>query len=629
MTYRPDIDGLRAVAVLGVLVYHLQPPSCPGGFVGVDVFFVISGYLITGILWRQLQEGRFSIKEFYRRRIRRIFPALFVLLGVWTGLGIAFLMPPELAEFGQSLAAAAGSAANLFFWSDTDYFATAAERRWLLHTWSLGVEEQFYIALPLAMWALSGHATRMKAALSVATVASFAAAAWLVYDAPTAAFYGPHLRAWELLIGSLLSLGVVRIPAHRYAREVLAVIGISLIGYAYSEFNWETVFPGASALVPCLGTALLIGTGPDTLVGRALSWRPFVGVGLISYSLYLWHWPLIVLWNHPAVEIPSALRGENERMATLFIASMVLAYLSWRFVEQPFRKSREDRRPEIPVGLGAVAVAVILGVGLWQSGGFPQRLPANVAKMAAWATPASRSNNRLGQCFITSTEVAEDYDIPVCLGEGHSDDVLLMGDSHGAQLYEGLAANTERFVRQATGSGCKPTLPLRGQDRCTQTLDKAMLHAEEHPPGRVVIAGRWQWRDIDGLKAMVTYWRERDVPVVVIGRTVEYTHDLPLLLAYETHGRRNSVRRHRELRPRLDGALRAAAEESGASYLSLQEAICGKPGCVVVLGATPLQFDYGHFTTAGSKWIGRSILAVADRAEAPPVDDTERMDPAP
>jgi peptidoglycan/LPS O-acetylase OafA/YrhL len=608
VTYRPDIDGLRAIAVIAVLLYHLEPAWCSGGFVGVDVFFVISGYLITHILWRRVQDGTFSLLDFFRRRVRRLFPALFAMLLIQGILGLAFLSPPELARLGESIAASASSVSNLYFWSQTDYFGSASEQRWLLHTWSLGVEEQFYLTLPLVLSACAARLARARRVLSVLALISLISSAYMVQESATDAFYLPHARAWELLTGSLLALGVLRFPNKGIAAQLLAAGGAVALTYSIVAFSWRTAFPGPWALVPCLGTAALIGTGPGTVVARVLALRPLVALGLVSYSLYLWHWPLIVWWDHPAFPPPSSLRSDEARIGCLLLGSIAAGVLSWRLVEQPFRSKMGPLRQPLRQGLATAGLAVMLGLGLSASGGLPGRTSPEVATTAAWAEPERRSHNRMHECFITSESPAAAFAPRTCLGS-NAGGLLLLGDSHGAHLYEGLRAAHPGTVHQATASGCRPGLPLEGHPRCVAVLETALAHAETAPPSRVVLAARWTRGDVGRLRRMLRHWRARGIPVTLVGRTVEYTHDLPLLLAYEQAGRRGVLARSRRTRRGLDLALKALAASEGADFVSLQDLLCDGKHCRVRVEDTPLQFDYGHFTSAGSRWVATRILA--------------------
>jgi peptidoglycan/LPS O-acetylase OafA/YrhL len=297
LKYRPDIDGLRAVAVLSVLAFHIRLRGIQGGFVGVDVFFVISGYLISSIVFSEIAESRYSVIGFYERRIRRIFPALFAMLAVFSVFAVIYLLPAELVAYGKSTLAATASASNFYFWRHSGYFDSPTSYP-LLHTWSLAVEEQFYILFPLFLLLVRKFfPTRLRPSVIVLFCASLVASAVVVFRYRETAFYMPYTRAWELLLGTILSLGMLPRLPRAWQRNLATLAGIGLIAFSILFYTERMLFPGLSALAPCVGSALIIGAGESgsSLIGKILSWRPIVFIGLISYSLYLWHWPVIVL----------------------------------------------------------------------------------------------------------------------------------------------------------------------------------------------------------------------------------------------------------------------------------------------------------------------------------------------
>ncbi|KER37526.1 acyltransferase, partial [Sphingobium indicum F2] len=334
--YRRDIDGLRALAVLPVLFYHVDLWPFSGGFVGVDIFFVISGYLIASIVGRELAEGRFSIADFYARRIRRIFPALFATIAVTIIVGSRILLPLDYRALGLSAAATVLFASNLHFARHSGYFGSAAEEAPLLHTWSLAVEEQFYILFPLLMLCAVRAGGRTRLLLGAVALLSFGTALLLVDRAPVLAFYLPFPRAWELLAGALLATGLLPPLRSRWAAQLCALAGLASIGWALFGFSGATVFPGLNALYPVLGAMLILHAGQGgSAVSRMLGRAVPVAVGRISYSLYLWHWPLVVFWTYRT-------DGDWRLREQLFIIllSLLLATLSWRFIEEPFRRAR-------------------------------------------------------------------------------------------------------------------------------------------------------------------------------------------------------------------------------------------------------------------------------------------------
>ncbi|RUQ46737.1 acyltransferase, partial [Corynebacterium pseudodiphtheriticum] len=305
LAYRRDIDGLRAIAVLAVVLFHFGVPGFTGGFVGVDVFFVISGYLITTIIWREREAGRFSFVDFWARRARRILPALCVMMLTAVVVGWFLLAPKDYEELGRSIHNQVIFISNLFFMRQDGYFDVASDMKPMLHTWSLSVEEQFYIVFPLLLTLLSSQVKRWRMALLVLALASFAACVWTLPRYPEKAFYLLPMRAWELLAGSLLAV----MPLRAYRASPILAQGISLASLALilvAVFGYDatTDFPGAAALLPVLGVVGLIWANGQqvTLVGQLLGSRVMVGIGLISYSWYLWHWPVLVYGKYASLD---------------------------------------------------------------------------------------------------------------------------------------------------------------------------------------------------------------------------------------------------------------------------------------------------------------------------------------
>ncbi len=366
--HRADIDGLRAVAVIPVLLFHADVSGFDGGFLGVDVFFVISGFLITSILLGQAELGRLSITGFYNRRIRRIFPALFVLLAITTLIAAVLFTPSAFERYGRSLVATTLFSSNILFFLESGYFDAASHEKPLLHTWSLAVEEQFYLVWPLLIWAFIhfGAKRYLHLFLLAGVAASFALAAVLPLWSIEATFYLPFTRAWELGLGALLAINPPKAPVGRL-RDLVCAAGLLAIVLAIVTFNDSTPLAAASGLA-CLGTAILIAYNNEkTIAARLLSLRLCVGIGLISYSLYLWHWPLLA-FAHYYYSAPPAL---GLRLALLALATS-LAWASYIFVEKPLRRSGPPRDAFI-ASIAVMAVLLAAGLAIIASRGFPQR----------------------------------------------------------------------------------------------------------------------------------------------------------------------------------------------------------------------------------------------------------------
>ena len=499
--HRRDIDGLRAVAILGVLFYHLGLPGLTGGYGGVDIFFVISGFLITGILKAELEGGSFSIAQFYVRRIRRILPALIVVAIAVTVVATLLMFPDDFKNYGKSVLAVATSTSNFHFMRQTGYFDGAAIEKPMLHTWSLGIEEQFYAVFPLLLAALFRYGR--KALVMVLVLIAATSLAVSVHDVeirPAQAFFSTAGRIWELLAGAVLAFGVLPTLTGRFAREAEASLGAAMVAFGYCTYSDATAFPGLAALPFCAGAALIIHAGmtaPETLVARALSVPPAVGIGLISYSVYLWHWPLLVFVRYRFPDVLA--RGAPNLHVTvggLAAASLALGYLSWRFVERPFRAqaSSSSRAPVFGTATLATCVLVAFALAIIKSGGWPGRWPADIVVLTAEA-----KGNQPPLC--TPLPAADGWPGDACrIGAGSGPaTTVLWGDSHAGTLIPGFANSSAKSgfsMIAATYGGCPPlagvTLYGRARSvRCRALNDRVIEKASAPGIKRVILAARW------------------------------------------------------------------------------------------------------------------------------------------
>ena len=497
--HRSDIDGLRGLSVAAVVLYHLGL-GVSGGYGGVDIFFVISGFLIAGIIRAELQAGTFSIPKFYARRIRRIVPAFVAMVLATTLAATWLLFPSDYHNFGKSLMPAAVAISNYHFQGRNDYFDGSAIDKPLLHTWSLGVEEQFYLVFPLLLLVLfQFRRAAIAPVLWAIAVLSLAYSAVSVGKEPVSAFFSTPARVWELLLGALIAYGVVPVAQSKTVREIEAASGAVMIAAAFIFLNDVSPFPGLAALPLCVGAGLIIHAGiagAPVFVNRALSAAPVVGLGLISYSVYLVHWPLIVFhryrfpesWTQPHIGLS----------LTLGLASVALGYLSWRFIETPFRRPSASgylMRTFQYAGLASVLMAVS-GLAMVRSAGWPQRWGPVVTELMA--TP---DNLYTGICLpLSGTKGLPANTCRIGLAGGATA-TMLWGDSHAETMFPGFsqfAALNNQGVLAVTMHGCPPLagLDLNGRAksaRCREFNDNALQRALAPDIRRVVLSARWAY----------------------------------------------------------------------------------------------------------------------------------------
>ena len=647
--YRADIDGLRALAILPVLFFHAGFGFAQGGFVGVDVFFVISGFLITSLIHGKMVAGEFSLVEFYERRVRRLLPALFAVLLFCVLLGVLLLLPQDFRYFGGSLFATTLFVSNVFFWLEAGYFDVAAERKPLLHTWSLAVEEQYYLLFPLYLLLVLRYLPRHKVAVTAAiTLITLAASEWGVRHAESAAFYLTPLRAWQLGLGALLALAPPPRPRSPALINGLSMAGIGLIAWSVAAYSWETHFPGFNALLPCAGTALLIWTGDsrDSLCGRLLRLRPLVLTGLVSYSLYLWHWPLLVFARHFAIrELTLA-----ERLVVLLL-SVVIAIISWRFVERPFRGRRGmfERwtlfrvTAGVMAGLGAIALAIV------SLDGWPQRYDVATQQLLAGADDI---NPRRDECsFLTARELRNGQACRLGRPGGEPPSFFIWGDSHAdtvMTVFDRLAREHGQTGLYLGKFGCPP---LVGVGRAGSTYECRAFNAaareliESAPGASVVLVARWSHYTrqplfgheertrvvlfdelstvretglndevlVRGLDRTLDALLQR--PVYIVTTIPEMPYSVPQALAQARH-----LGRDLEIRLKMDeyeARQRTVTTIFGAAHarheftvLNPAAVLCASGWCRVEQDGHPLYFDDRHLSVRGADFVAAVLQPV-------------------
>jgi peptidoglycan/LPS O-acetylase OafA/YrhL len=644
-SYRPDIDGLRAVAVLSVVIYHLNKLWMPGGYVGVDIFFVISGFLITRNIWGEMEGGRFSFSNFYLRRIRRIAPAFLAMTAVTLAAGAFLLLPEDLLSLAKSAMWGVFSLSNVYFWRylDTSYFAESADEVPMLHTWSLGVEEQFYFIWPSLLLMALLFRRRRAAAIAIAAticIASFVCGELTNVAAQKFSYYMLPARAGELMVGALLALGTKRIAAGssspRALAEVFAIAGMALVVGSLYLLNDTSRFPGINALYPCLGAAMLMMAGGmgSRIVAIVLTPRPIVFIGLISYSLYLWHWPVLAFVRYFYGTVDGA------RAWTAVIAMLGLAVASYRYVEVPTRHWRAGRMKQVLALYAAPSLLLCAAAGaIWWSGGLKaiiessQAYREGLARVERHTAPAYKFSYNC-QLSAHDPEIlkASRCILPVdASAPAGEPSVLLWGDSQAAHylgvLGQVAAAQGFRF-RNTTHSSCPPVFggdygiaPYKaGCDKFRPYMESAILSGAYRT---VAISGAWNVYDGNpnfrsDLERTIGLIAGRGIHVLLIGQA-------PIFMGYnrecELRGLRIggvSCRQRLAMPDPGDSAVNRylaglATRVDNVSYLDIRGIVCRNGTCNPYLDDIPAYFDASHMSMDGSWRIGSKLLASPDR----------------
>lgn len=642
-SYRPDIDGLRAVAVTLVVGFHAFPGTVRGGFIGVDVFFVISGYLISSIIFASVDQGQFSFLDFYARRARRIFPALAVVLGTALVIGWFVLLPDQYEQLGWHALGGATFVSNFLLWGESGYFDSAAETKPLLHLWSLAIEEQFYLFFPLLIVA-AGKIRLHRIGLLVAVgLASFAINIATYQTDPTGNFYSPQSRFWELMVGAVLAAVAARSPFKMpaTAATLCSFLGLALLGAAALLLTGESSFPGWWAVLPTVGAALLIFAGSSAPVNSViLSNRVVVWIGLISFPLYLWHWifltfALIYAAETPPVFVRAALVG----------LSVLLAWLTYRLIERPIRFGGQLR----PMALGAfvgVLAAGIAGYFVFSSGGYPIRIAdrQEFARYFENSLPDLQYSETSGvlqyyrnDCNfydIAKYREGKSSNIPVAQISAsctqsmpEKKTVFLWGDSHVQQLYYGLTKTlpADWQVNIVASSGCLPRFEELDSeaDFCVRSNWYATKSIRAARPAVVLIAQN-SGHSAEGMRAMAEQLQAEGVKGVVFAGPVPHWA-APLSRIILTKFWNNTPERTFEgVTPEVLAADQniegSVSLPPGAYYLSLVDVLCNDEGCLTRVGPDRMHdistWDYAHLTLASSEFVAKTVLTEAIKSAA-------------
>jgi peptidoglycan/LPS O-acetylase OafA/YrhL len=663
MKYRADIDGLRAISVLAVVLFHGGIPPFTGGFIGVDVFFVISGFLITTIIISNIDRGVFSLARFYERRIRRLGPALLVIVSFIVLFNVTLKTPKELDTFGESVSFFGLLASNHFFAQERGYFDVARESHALLHTWSLAVEEQFYLVFPLILMGLTVWARRWRFAAVVAiAVISFVVSAVLVAQAANdprksvdAAFYFAPLRAWELVLGALLAMARPD-PSRLGAawREVLAWLGLTLVLVPIFLYDHGTPFPGLAAAPPCVGAALLIFTGgplsaqnaaaacAPTRAATALSWRPAVFIGLASYSYYLWHWPLLSFASYVVMRELTIWES-----LLVLVVSFLVSVASLRYVERPFRRADAvaSRRTIFTTTAAFLLACVAFGVVLQKTDGLPQRYSAEV--LALSTGDSAEFGVELKDCANQrdrlTPEAQKAVFVMFCAAgdQTKTPRTLLWGDSHALSISLAFASATEargESILVTSRASCPPVVgydwkPLQTWRGCSVHNRAVFNSLERLGIEHVYLFAAWgayanefgdepsqesAARFEAALTEMLEELRDRGV-TVTIGGSVPVYHGFHIpsimhraaVLGVTPQIDVSRAAHERDQAPEK-GILQRVAAEIGATYFALDDLLCDETDCIYQRDGLPLYADHGHVNLRGAAAMVEAIGALMD-----------------
>lgn len=645
--YRADIDGLRAIAILSVVMGHFFPSFVPGGFIGVDIFFVISGYLITGIVLKELHQNCFSFSRFYAHRFRRILPGLtIVLLTAWV-IGFFILLDDELKSLGEHVSAAATFVSNILLWKETGYFDLAAELKPLLHLWSLGVEEQFYLAWPVLLVLFYRRNWPIEKLVGCAVLVSFLINVMYVKTHSSAVFYLLPFRFWELLVGGLLAYAEGKKTSSNFifSANQMSLLAAALFFLSIIIVNNAKPYPGWWALLPVASALLLIAAGDKAWINRCiLSSPPAVFVGLISYPLYLWHWPLLSFLRITENGDKSSLLL---KMCLLFLA-FVLAWLTYKWVDQPIKKrfftdKWMDGNKGKFIFASLILILIITVLGIFTSKG---RINSQKSQITATFvnTYANYANDkwsdavRAGKCHLDTFSPA-DFD-EICFGGNAPLTIALWGDSHSSHLYPGLRSYFGEDVSiMQFGRGCPPLSRFENDDTplsaiCIRSTALVMGALRKTKPDVLILAALWSnYYPADplfikklnatileakslGIKNIIVVgqvptWRDRLYKLV----TKNYLSKGETIPDRSIYGLEDHSVKQRELSQNF--------EKLPVHYLDIAQKLCNLDGCIIMVGSNPLtdliSFDNGHLTENGSKYVVANFLGplIHDSIESP------------
>lgn len=616
------IVGLRAIAVLAVVIFHFFPTILPGGFIGVDIFFVISGFLISKSIYSDLERNIFSYAKFYERRVRRIIPA-FIFVSLLTTIVCFFiLLPYSFSEFSKSLLSSLFFSTNIFFYSNSNYFSPTAHELPLLHYWSLGVEEQFYILFPfLIVLCTKKFRKIIPIIIFIIFIVSLVSSEYVLRVSPPAAFYLLPYRAFELLFGALLALPQVRFPSSERIGSVAASVGLLIIGISLFKINERSPFPGFRGTIPCFGATLFIwGTHQQKFFISRLS-NSFIPkfFGNISYSLYLIHWPVVVLF--PKIFTQFGVNYNFYINICCFIFSILLAALIYEFVEQPFRVKRQFWNKKRLFTYTAISFVIVCSSSIFiiLNQGFPKRIDTRINQMLAVLHYDSKPMFQSTTCFMEPEQNTSEYQTAICL-PSKGPLVILWGDSHVSQYLWGLRPlfNAQGYqIGQITASGCAPAIGVyvASRPKCQIFNDFALHKIIETKPELVILGAAWSGSDeqLQGLERSILALQKANIKIVVFGPSMVYKDSVPTILANRMKKGSTDSNSGNDLDSdfiyRKETLLKKfILEQTNVPYISILDTICPNQICPMKVGEVPAHFDIVHQTREGSEYFASFLF---------------------
>jgi peptidoglycan/LPS O-acetylase OafA/YrhL len=624
MEYRREVDGLRALAVVPVILFHAGFTIFSGGFVGVDIFFVISGYLITTILITEITNNSFTYLNFWERRVRRILPALiFVLLASIVG-GWISLLPEDFRNFSSSIGATLLFLSNHFFANQSSYFDTSVELKPLIHTWSLSLEEQYYLIFPLflkSIWKFKKY--YIIAIITIIFLFSLTIAEWGSFTSSTRNFYLLPSRIWEFFVGSFVAFyfsSNIKKPTNTLLCNFGSSLGLIFIIYSILIFNKTTPSPGLHTLIPTLGTALfIVFCTPSTFAIKIIGHKLLVRLGLISYSAYLWHQPLLAFYRQL---FPS----NGKYLLLILILNIILAHITFKYIETPFRNKKYSGLLILKISVFFSLLIALIAFIIYKNNGFESRLTTEQNNMLKYTTPKYTANlyeinykNKV--CLLEPSQNYLDFQ-KICQMEEGSDSVFIWGDSHAAALSFGLRA-IYPSLSQFNASGCPPLkdIYINQRGNCLGINEFIINKIISEKPKIIIIHANWSlyknYNIITNLEKTIKFLKSSSPlsDIIIIGSVPQWQPSLPVLLVRENILLNNEIylknNAYDELQL-LDNTLKILAKTLNVKFISILDTICIAENCLATVFYndtwTPTTWDYGHLTSAGSKALATKIF---------------------